>query len=121
MPTQPLSGMVEEQAGDIALLALRVDPDDSDEEELLEQLFLGSCDELGQRLVQEVGPEKLSLARLQRRVAERVAEGDISWNLYAEYGFKSVGDLSAIVDAINPPAGESLRVPTSGGSFLGSP
>ena len=30
-------------AGELGLLALRVDPDDSDEEEFLENLFLGAC------------------------------------------------------------------------------
>ena len=68
-------------------------------------LFLGACEELAQRFIQEIGPERLSLERLEREVAERVADGDLSWNLYAHYGFRTVADLRQVVEAFDMPAG----------------
>ena len=105
MPSAPLSKMDTENAGELGLLALRVDPDDSDEEEFLEKLFLGACDELGQRFIQEIGPQRLSLDRLEREFAERVTDGDMSWNIYSRFGFRTVADLRRVVDAFEMPAG----------------
>ena len=43
--------------------------------------------------------------RLEREVAERVADGDMSWNLYSRFGFRMVADLRRVVDALEMPAG----------------
>ena len=89
---------------------MRVDPeDDEDEEEFMERLFLGACEELGQRFVQEIGPEHLSLDRLQREVDERVGAGDQSWNLMCNYGFRTVADIRQVVEVLNMPPGFKTR------------
>ena len=51
--------------GELAM-AIASDDEDSSDEELVDALLLGACEPLVKDMRQQIGPERLSLARLQR-------------------------------------------------------
>ena len=108
MPTQAITSMTAKHACNAAEFAVAIGADsdaDSDDEELAEMMFLEACEPFTQRLLQDIGAEKLSIARLQREQAARGrGDGDESWNVYGRFGFY-MKDLPAVVDALDAPAG----------------
>ena len=79
MPTQPYTSA--EMADSRLLLELLMNLDESqlndvDDEELNDALLLLAAEPLQRTLKQDIGPERLSLARLQREAAERGCDRD---------------------------------------------
>ena len=53
--------------------------------------------------MQEIGPERLSLARLQREAAARGFDDlDMSSKTYTDYMFR-LADLPTVIEAFDPP------------------
>lgn len=93
----------------VVQLALGIDPDDSDDEDLAEQLFIQACDPLAEDLYQDIGPERLSMERLLREHDE--AGGDdrgTPWDVRNRFGFK-LADLPLIIQAFDLPEGFQTR------------
>ena len=114
MPEHALSAMNEEHALVIARLAMAMEHDDSDEEELADSLFLRACEELGRNLYQEVGHERLSLERLMREHEEHQCEGT-PWDVKQRFNY-TLEELPSVIEAFDLPAGFTTR---SGHVFTG--
>ena len=71
-------------AADIAKTMAMIDSDDSDDDELVDDLLFAAIEagRLTYTLTQEVGPEYLSMERLRRECGEYGTNGDgMSWEL----------------------------------------
>ena len=104
MPSSPCTAG---EVGEVKIIfelvkALDAD-DDSDDESVIDVLTLAVVEPLQRKFMQDVGPEKLSLARLQR---EALAHGrnldDLSITVYSQFGFR-LEWLPAVIAALDVP------------------
>ena len=90
--------------GELAM-AIASDDEDSNDEELVDTLLLGACEPLVKDVRQQIGPERLSLARLQREAAAAGLDADTaSRNIYKNFRFR-LEELPRVVAALDPPHG----------------
>ena len=90
--------------GELAM-AIASDDEDSSDEELVDALLLGACEPLVKDMRQQIGPERLSLARLQREAAAAGLDADTaSRNIYKNFRFR-LEELPRVVAALDPPHG----------------
>ena len=116
MPTRPFTIRELTDSELLAQLAMLVDDDASDDEELVDELLIACCDPLIRERKEEIGPERLSLQRLHRDAAAAgLASETMSANIYCDYRFR-LEDLPAVVQALDPPAGFRTH---SGAVFTG--
>ena len=74
-----------------------------DDDEIETALLLHAAEPLQRSMKQEIGPETLSLARLQREAAARGCSTDeASVTVFATYGFR-LDWLPSVVAALDPP------------------
>ena len=105
MPTMPFSVRELEDAEILAEVAMSIEDESSDDEELVDDLIVHACEPMMRSLQQEIGGERLSLARLQREAAAQGLDGDAaSRNIYCDYRFR-LEDLPRVIAALDPPAG----------------
>ena len=105
MPTEAISKMTAKHAVAGCEFAMIIDTDDDEDDEVSQMMFLQSAEPFARRILQDIGPEKLSLERLQREEAARGREaGDSSRNIYSRFGFH-LDDLPTVVEALAPPVG----------------
>jgi len=104
MPTQPYTAG---ELADTRLLlevaeALVQDGDESDEE-VADMLVLAAVEPLQRSHLQDIGPEKLSVRRLQREAAALGRDSDdVSVTTYIKYGFR-LEWLPLVVQALEVP------------------
>ena len=107
MPTRPYTVREledSEMLGELAM-AIASDDEDSSDEELVDALLLGACEPLVKDIRQQIGPERLSLARLQREAAAAGLDADTaSRNIYKNFRFR-LEELPRVVAALDPPHG----------------
>lgn len=79
--------------------------DDSDDEVLVESLLAIACEPLLRRDLQQVGVQRLSIARLQQEVLHAGITGDdVSASIYRRFSFR-LADLPTVVQVLEPPPG----------------
>ena len=102
MPTRAYTTPeLEDSSALFAVIDALQDGDESDEE-VADALTLLAVEPLQQRLIQEIGPEKLSLLRLRREAGKRIGNiGDVSLTVYSKYFHLSW--LPHVVDALQVP------------------
>ena len=107
MPTRPYTVREledSEMLGELAM-AIASDDEDSSDEELVDALLLGACEPLVKDMRQQIGPERLSLARLQREAAAAGFDADTASRIiYKNYRFR-LEELPRVVAALDPPHG----------------
>ena len=104
MPTRPFTVRELDDAELLAEVAMALDDDDSSDDDLFDSLVCAACEPLLKDFNQEVGPERLSVARLQREAAAQGLDGDTaSRNVYNDYRFR-LEDLPRVIAALDPPA-----------------
>ena len=114
MPTRAYSAAELDEAAMLLDVAGALDSEDEDEAEVKELLILGACEPAVKRLRQDIGPEKLSIARLRREAADRGITGDdVSRNIYCKYGFY-LDELQVVCRVLSP--GDNFE--TIGGHHL---
>jgi hypothetical protein len=104
MPSSPFTAGEVAEARLIFELVMAIDSDDdSDDDSVVDALTLTAVEPLQRKILQDVGPEKLSLARLQR---EAIAQGrnldDLSITDYITFGFR-LEWLPAVIAALDVP------------------
>lgn len=105
MPTLPYSTLELEESEFLMELASYISEDDMDDEELVDWLLDDSVAPFMRIRHQEIGPERLSMARLQREnAAAGLDEFDVSSNIYTEFGF-TLAELPDVIQALAPPPG----------------
>ena len=68
-------------------------------------LIQAACEPFMKKRQQDIGPERLSLERLQREARERGFDNDTqSTSIWSRYMFR-LEHLSLVVEALDPPAG----------------
>ena len=116
MPTLPYTAMELGDAELMVQLAGSISDDSSGDEETVDTLILSACDPLLRKLKQEIGPERLSLQRLQREAAASGLDAETaSHNIYTDYRFR-LEHLPRVVAVLNPPPGFRTH---SGAVFTG--
>ena len=104
MPTRPFTVRELDDAELLAEVAMALDDDDSSDDDLFDSLVCAACEPLLKDFNQEIGPERLSVARLQREAAAQGLDGDTaSRNVYNDYRFR-LEDLPRVIAALDPPA-----------------
>ena len=94
---------------------MELDSGSSSDESIADLLIDEACKPFARQRLQEIGPERLSLERLQREARERGFEpDDLSTSIWSKYMFR-LADLPAVVEALDPPPG--FRTPS--GLFSG--
>ena len=113
MPTRPYNAGELHDSEALIEAAFLIDSDDSSSDEsLADMLMAAACEPLVRRRVQDIGPERLSLERLQREARERGFDDEtMSTEIYTRFMFR-LEDLPAVVAALDPPPGfrTQLRV-----------
>ena len=104
MPSSPFTAGEVAEARLIFELVMAIDSDDdSDDDSVVDTLTLTAVEPLQRKFLHDVGPEKLSLARLQR---EAIAHGrnldDLSITDYITFGFR-LEWLPAVIAALDVP------------------
>ena len=107
MPTLATTVMELREAEMLFEVAGALDDSDasSSDEENADMLRLAACEPLMRRRLQNIGPERLSLARLQREYAARGFDDlDVCTEVTTKYMFR-LEDLPSVVAALDMPAG----------------
>ena len=102
MPTRATTASMDCDTEAILHFLSVVDPDDSDDEDALEMMYMLACTPYVRQLVQEIGPEVYSMERLQRETATYCGPDDMPWNIYQKFGYH-LDDLPTVIEALNPP------------------
>jgi hypothetical protein len=111
MPTQPFTA-VELDDSHLALeIMMTLEKSGDDHDEIMDALLLFAAEPLQRTLKQDIGPKRLSIARLQREAAARGCdEDDASVTTCIRFGFR-LDWLPAVVEALDVPD----EVETDGG------
>jgi nuclease HARBI1 len=117
MPTRPWTRAEIEDSKLLADAASMLRSCDDEDATMVAFLALGAAAEpFAKRQKQQVGMERLSLARLQREAAQQGMMGDdTSKNIYQRFGFR-LEDLPSIINAFNFPMKNKSR---GGHAFTG--
>ena len=105
MPTRPYTVRERKDAEMLIEMAMALDPDDASDEELFDELFAAGAEPFVRMRKQEIGPERLSVERLKREMAERgIMEDDCDYssNVYTKFGFR-LDDLPSVIRAFDMP------------------
>ena len=103
MPTEPFTGAEIDDSRTLLQLLMLLDRSGANDDEIEEALLLFAAEPLQRSLKQDIGPERLSIARLQREAAARGCnEDDASVTTYITYGYR-LEWLPAVVAALDPP------------------
>ncbi|KAL1526020.1 hypothetical protein AB1Y20_020841 [Prymnesium parvum] len=97
MPTRPFTARELHDCELFAELAANLSDSSSGDEELIDDLIMACCAPLAKVRKQDIGPERLSIARLQREAARGGFNEDVqSSNVYSNYRFR-LEDLPRVV------------------------
>ena len=104
MPSSPCTAGQVGEARMIFQLAMALDADDdSDDDSVVDALTLAAVEPLQRKFMQDVGSEKLSIARLQREAAAHGRNhDDMSITVYTTFGFR-LEWLPAVVAVMDVP------------------
>ena len=101
MPTEPFTAADIEDSRMLLELLFNLEQSGGDDDEILEALLLYAAEPLRRTLKQDIGPERLSIARLQREAAARGCDvDDASVTTYIRFGFR-LDWLPAVVQAFD--------------------
>ena len=115
MPTEILTKAELDDSMALLECGMELDSGSSSDESIADLLIDEACKPFARQRLQEIGPERLSLERLQREARERGFEpDDLSTSIWSKYMFR-LADLPAVVEALDPPPG--FRTPS--GLFSG--
>ena len=104
MPTRPWTALELRDSAFLLDVAAGLSEDSSSDESLADCMLDDACEPFVRRRLQEIGPETLSIARLQREANERgFNEDDVSSLTYTNYMF-GLSYLPVVVNALDPPA-----------------
>jgi hypothetical protein len=105
MPSRAFTAAdVDDSMDYVAMAVVLEGSDESDDDEQL-VAAIAAAEPWSRRLVQSIGPEVLSIDRLEREALERGSfDGDVSWNVYSRFGYH-LQQLREVIDALAPPAG----------------
>ena len=100
MPSLPYTASELYEAALMYEMAMAIDDDEGSDDDMVEGLLYSATDPFFRQRLQDIGPERLSIARLRRAFAG--GEGDQSATVEAQYGFR-LEDLETVVQALQPP------------------
>ena len=88
MPTEPYTGSELEESRLLLNIVDALFDGDEDDQDVAEMLLLNAVEPLQRQLFQDIGPEKLSLARLRREALASGRDADAaSVTTYIKFGF----------------------------------
>jgi len=116
MPTRPYTASERCDAEDLMEVAFLLEEGGSSSDESVGDMLLDvACEPFVRRRLQDIGPERLSVERLQRESCERGFDDEnIATSTWTKFMFR-LEHLPAVVAALDPPAG--FR--TASGVFTG--
>ena len=89
MPTQPYTGAEIDESRLLLDVMKALDDGDESDEEIADVLLVAAAEPLQRRLLQDIGPKRLSLQRLHREAAARGrTDEDASVTVYIKFGFR---------------------------------
>ena len=89
MPTEPYTGSELEESRLLLNIVDALFDGDEDDQDVAEMLLLNAVEPLQRQLFQDIGPEKLSLARLLREALASWRDADAaSVTTYIKFGFR---------------------------------
>ena len=89
MPTNPFTGAEFADSQMLMQCVAHLAHSGETDSELMDAMLLSAAEPLQRTQKQEIGPERLSLARLQREAAQRGCNADdLSVSVYVKFGFR---------------------------------
>ena len=103
MPTEPYTGAELDDSRLALELMMHLENNGEDDDELMDAMLLFAAEPLQRTLKQDIGPERLSIARLEREARARGHDvDDASVTTYIRFGFR-LDWLPAVVAALDVP------------------